>query len=165
MKIDSAQFRTVMGHYPTGVSVVTSTTAEGEPIGMTVGTFTSVSLDPPLIGFFPDKRSTSWPKIAATGRFCVNILAQDQELICRKFSGGDRDRFSDVVHRLTANGMPILDGAVAWIDCDLYSVQEAGDHFFVLGEVRAITAERAESPLIFLRGKFGRVIDIEAISA
>ena len=157
MSIDSATFRTVMGHYPTGVCVVTSVTPEGAPIGMTVGSFTSVSLDPPLIGFFPDKKSKSWPPIAETGRFCVNILAQDQELLCRRFSGPIADRFSEVIHRTSQNGLPVLDGALAWIDCDLYAVQDAGDHDFVLGEVKAMTAERTVSPLIFHRWAYGQV--------
>jgi len=165
MTFESAIFREIMSHYPTGVSVIASRTAEGEAIGMTVGTFTSVSLAPPLIGFFPDKRSTSWPKIAATGHFCVNILAHDQELLCRKFSGAERDRFSEVTHRFSQNGLPILDGAVAWIDCDIFSVQEAGDHLFVLGEVKAMDAERTASPLVFHRGKFGQVTCVEVVAA
>lgn len=165
MNIDPATFRTIMGHYPTGVCVITGITPAGAAVGMTVGTFTSVSLDPPLIGFFPNRRSTSWLSIEATGRFCVNILAEDQELLCRQFSGPGPDRFAEVAHRASQNGLPVLDGAVAWIDCDIHSVQEAGDHFFVLGAVRAMTAERTVSPLIFHRGKFGQVACIEATSA
>jgi 3-hydroxy-9,10-secoandrosta-1,3,5(10)-triene-9,17-dione monooxygenase reductase component len=157
MEFDSATYRTIMSHYPTGVCIITSITPDGMPLGMTVGTFTAVSLDPPLIGFLPDKKSKSWPPIAETGRFCVNILAGDQEGLCRKFSGPGPDRFSDIVHRATQDGLPILDGAVAWIACDLYAVHEAGDHDFVLGRVKEMTAERAVSPLIFHQGTFGQV--------
>lgn len=165
MKSDSAEFRAIMSHYPTGVCVITSITAEGTAVGMTVGTFTSVSLDPPLVGFFPDKKSTSWPIIGETGQFCVNILAGDQVPVCRRFSGPERDRFAEVIHRSSQSGLPILDGAVAWIECDVYSVQEAGDHLFVLGKVKAMTAERTVSPLIFHRGKFGEVFSVETLLA
>lgn len=158
MTIDPATFRTVMGHYPTGVCVITSRSEAGSAIGMTVGSFTSVSLDPPLIGFLPDRKSASWAAIGATGRFCVNILADDQEQLCRRFSGPEADRFVDVVHRSSASGLPVLDGVVAWIDCDIFAVHEAGDHFFVLGRVNAMTAERAVSPLIFHRGKYGQLV-------
>lgn len=157
MTISPETFRAIMSHYPTGVCVITSVTPEGEAVGMTVGTFTSVSLDPPLIGFFPDKGSTSWPTINETGRFCVNILAEDQEFLCRKFAGPRHERFSDVIHRVSEDGLPVLDGAIAWVECAVYSVQEAGDHLFVLGQIKAMAAERTASPLIFLRGKFGQI--------
>lgn len=165
MKMDSATFRTFMGQYPTGVCVITGVTASGAPAGMTVGTLTSVSLDPPLIGFFPDKRSTSWPAIGETGRFCVNILADDQEALCLMFSKPARDRFAEVSHRVSQNGLPVLDGVIGWIDCDVHSVQEAGDHLFVLGEAKVMTAERTVSPLIFHGGRFGQVICNQAVGA
>ena len=94
MEFDSASFRTVMGHYPTGVCVITGLTPDGIAVGLTVGTFTSVSLNPPLIGFFPDKKSTSWPLIGASGQFCVNILASEQESVCRAFAVKGGDKFS-----------------------------------------------------------------------
>ncbi|TWB46967.1 flavin reductase family protein [Nitrospirillum viridazoti] len=165
MLIDPKRFRTILGHYPTGVCVITAITAEGEATGMTVGTFTSVSLDPPLIGFFPDKKSTSWPSMASTGRFCVNILADDQEWLCRKFAMREGDKFAEVIHRFSENGLPILDGALAWIDCTLHAVHETGDHFLVLGEVVAMAVEGTASPLIFHQGKFTQITRIEPASA
>jgi len=83
---DARQFRDVLGQYPTGVSVVTATQADGKVAGLAVGSFTSVSLDPPLVAFLPDKTSTSWPKIRSVGSFCVNVLGADQESICRTFA-------------------------------------------------------------------------------
>jgi len=165
MEFDSASFRTVMSHYPTGVCVITGRTPEGVAVGLTVGTFTSVSLDPPLIGFFPDKKSTSWPLIGARGQFCVNILASDQEAICRTFSGPTRDGFAEIDHSHSDAGLPVLDGAVGWLDCDVYSVIEAGDHFLVLGRVKAMSADTLASPLIFHKGRFGQVSTLEASSA
>lgn len=157
MSIDPSTFRTTMGHYPTGVCVITSIGDDGRALGMTVGTFTSVSIDPPLIGFFPDKKSSSWPEIAATGKLCVNVLAQDQEWLGRRFAARDADRFADVVHDHSPSGLPILDGAVAWIDCSIHSVSDAGDHYLVLGAVESMAIERPAAPLVFHQGRFAHV--------
>jgi flavin reductase (DIM6/NTAB) family NADH-FMN oxidoreductase RutF len=162
MDVDSASFRKVMGHYPTGVCVITSIAPGGAAVGLTVGTFTSVSLNPPLIGFFPDKKSTSWPLIGAAGQFCVNILASDQEAVCRTFSVPAPDRFAEISHSHSQAGLPVLDGAAGWLDCDIYSVVEAGDHYFVLGRVKAMSADEVASPLIFHKGRFGQVSMLQA---
>jgi flavin reductase (DIM6/NTAB) family NADH-FMN oxidoreductase RutF len=155
--IDSRAFRTILGHYPTGVCVITAMEQNGRPIGMAVGSFTSVSLSPPLVAFFPDKRSSSWPRIEKTGSFCVNILADDQEGLCRRFSSPVDDRFEDVSHRLSDAGLPILDDVIAWIDCTLHAVHEAGDHYIVLGEVHALDVERRKRPpLLFFQGGYGQ---------
>ncbi|MFF4632724.1 flavin reductase family protein [Streptomyces griseorubiginosus] len=157
MTMNPADFRAAMSHHPTAVCVITTTTSEGKAVGMTVGTFTSVSLDPPLVGFFPDKKSTSWPRIARTGRFCVNLLAENQEEVCRTFARQGPDKFTDVVHRLSEHGLPLVEGAVAHIECSIHSVTEAGDHFLVLGEVDAMTIGRSASPLIFHKGTYAQV--------
>ncbi|MBH1992727.1 MAG: flavin reductase family protein [Sphingomonadaceae bacterium] len=152
---DSATFRRVLGHYPTGVCVVTAVEADGAPVGMVVGSFTSVSLDPPLVAFFPAKTSTSWPRIAAVGKFCVNVLASDQQPLCRKIAGPGSDKFDGVSHRVSANGSPILDDVVAWIDCAMDAVHEAGDHYIVLGRVLALEVDRPDRPLLFFQGNYG----------
>lgn len=154
--IEGKFFRQILGHYPTGVCVVTTVEADGRGAGMVVGSFTSVSLSPPLVAFFPDKSSTSWPRIEATRRFCVNILADDQEDLCRTFSRPSEDRFAGVSHRLSDHGSPILDGALAWIDCTLHAVHEAGDHYIVLGEVHALDTQRDGRPLLFFKGSYGQ---------
>ena len=154
--IDFKQFRQVLGQYPTGVCVVTSTGADGNLAGMVVGSFTSVSLDPPLVGFFPDRNSSSWPKVASSKRFCVNILSAEQEDVCRKLSSKDPDKFASIAHRPSPLGSPIIDGVVAWIDCDLHSVSEAGDHFIVLGAVRQLEIAEGGLPLLFFQGGYGR---------
>lgn len=154
-KIDSGTYRQVLGHYPTGVCVVTATLPDGGRAGMVVGSFTSVSLNPPLVGFFPDVSSTSWPQIESAGRFCVNILASDQKDLCRRFSAKGEDKFAGIAHRLSSNGSPVLDGVVAWIDCTLDTVHEAGDHFIVLGRVQELDIARPEQPLLFFRGGYG----------
>lgn len=158
---DSATFRRVLGHYPTGVCVVTASEAEGTPTGMVVGSFTSVSLDPPLVAFFPAKSSSSWPRIEAVGKFCVNVLASDQMALCRQIAAPGPEKFAGIAHRVSANGSPILDNVVAWIDCALEAVHEAGDHYIVLGRVVALEVDRPGRPLLFFQGSYGEFALLE----
>lgn len=153
---DPTTFRRILSHYPTGVCVVTGVSDDGKPVGMAVGSFTSVSLNPPLVAFFPDRSSTSWPKIKAGKRFCVNVLAEHQEPICKTFASKAEDKFVDVPYRLSNAGMPVLQGVLAWIDCDLYGVHEAGDHFIAIGKVHSLAAERPGRPLLFCQGSYGQ---------
>ena len=154
MTLDSAEFRRILGHYPTGVCAITST-ANGMPVGMIVGSFTSVSLDPPLVAFFPGKDSTTWPKILASGRFCVNVLADHQHEVCRTLLSKSEAKFLSVSHRASNAGLPILDDIVAWIDCDIRDVHEAGDHYIAVGEVHSLAIETEHHPLLFFRGQYG----------
>ena len=154
--IDPQWYRQVLGQYPTGVCVVTATDSSGEPLAMVVGSFTSVSLDPPLVAFFPDRNSSSWAKLRSCVSFCVNILGADQEAICRKLASKDPDKFSGTSHRMSSRGNPVLDGVVAWIECERYSITDAGDHEMVLGEVRELDVAAAGLPLLFFQGGYGR---------
>jgi flavin reductase (DIM6/NTAB) family NADH-FMN oxidoreductase RutF len=115
-----------------------------------------VSLDPPLIAFLPAATSSSWPKIAKAGRFCVNVLAADQESVCRSFAARSADKFAGLSWHAAPSGAPILDGALAWIDCGLETVHEAGDHLIVLGRVSDLHIERSTLPLLFFQGGYGR---------
>lgn len=153
---DPRHFRSVLGHFPTGVAVITGIDADGKPAGMAVGSFTSVSLDPPLVAFLPDKSSTSWPKIRPAGAFCVNILGAQQEAVCRTFAQKGGDKFAELRWRPAGSGAPILDGALAWIDCDLGEIYEAGDHYIVLGQVRDLEIGTPAAPLVFFQGGYGR---------
>jgi 3-hydroxy-9,10-secoandrosta-1,3,5(10)-triene-9,17-dione monooxygenase reductase component len=156
--IDPVTFRTVLGHYPTGVCVITSKDAGGTPLGMSIGSFTSVSLDPPLVAFLPDRLSSTWERIRQTRRFCVNVLGEHQEAISRRFATAGANKYADVTHRTSELGLPILDGVVAWIDCHLHAVYAAGDHFIVIGEVAALaTTEDARAPLLFHKGGYGHL--------
>lgn len=153
--VDGATFRRVLGHYPTGVCVVTAIDPYGAAVGMVVGSFTSVSLKPPLVAFFPDKSSSSWPRIESAGRFCVNVLASDQNSLCGRFASKVPDKFAGIAFSLSANGSPVLTDVVAWIDCNLYAVHEAGDHFIALGEVVGLETMREAQPMLFFQGKYG----------
>lgn len=162
--VNSDDFRLVLGHYPTGVCIVTAM-YEGQPIGMTVGSFTSVSLNPPLVAFFPDKKSTSWPKIAATAQFCINVLSEHQQDVCRTFAMKSETKFESVSYSMSASGLPIIDDALVWIDCRTYAVHEAGDHFAVIGNVRSLALEQAHLPLLFYRGAYRRIEAADRMSA
>src|SRR5581483_4084841 len=113
---DFAHFRTVLGHFCTGVTVVTGMAGE-QPAGMTAQSFVSVSLEPPLVAFAPAKSSTSWASIRESGAFCVNVLAGDQEEVCRAFAVSGGDKFSSVGWKAGETGSPILNDVLAWIDC------------------------------------------------
>ena len=135
--IDPRHFRDVLGCCPTSVALITAHHGD-DRVGLVVGTFTSISLDPPLVGFFPGARSTTWPRIAAGGRFCANILSAEQAHICKKFTSKSEDKFADVMHGLSPTGLPLIDDIVAWVDCRIELVQQIGDHLLVVGAVEAI---------------------------
>lgn len=153
---DSRRFRTVLGHFPTGVAAITSIDESGDPIGMAVGSFTSVSLDPPMVAFLPDKTSSTFPRIREAGTFCVNVLSADQEQVCRQFAARGSDKFKDLTWRPSPGGAPVLDGIVAWIDCELTEVVDAGDHYIVLGAVRDLDVASPRLPLLFFQGGYGK---------
>jgi len=159
---DSDHFRTVMGHFPTGVTVVSGIAEDGTPHGFTIGSFTSVSLDPPLVGFLPQMDSATWQAMSASGSFCVNVLSNQQRDLCWKFAKSDDEagRFDDVQWHPAPSGSPVLDRAVAWIDCGIEAVYDMGDHHFVLGRVGALDADAdhdglAPEPLLFFKGTLG----------
>jgi flavin reductase (DIM6/NTAB) family NADH-FMN oxidoreductase RutF len=153
--IDPGLFRETLGHYPTGVAVVTAI-IDGQAVGMVVGTFSSVSMDPPLIAFYPMSNSRSFALLRNATSFCVNVLASDQEALCRQFATAGEHKFEGVDWRPAALGAPILHGAVSWIECTFEDVREAGDHFIVLGRVQDLAVERSTLPLLFFQGGYGR---------
>ncbi len=153
--IDTQVFRKVMGNYPTGVCVVTAAGDDGALYALVVGSFTSVSLDPPLIGFLPAKTSGSWPLIDRVGHFCVNVLGSDQAALCAQMAKPGVDKFEGVAHKPSPNGAPLLEGILAWIDCTLHGVADAGDHLFVMGLVNEMAVASEDDPMLFFRGKYG----------
>lgn len=152
---DARRFREVLAHFPTGVVVVTATGADGVPCGMVVGSFTSVSLDPPLVAYLPARSSSSYAALRTRPRFCVNVLASDQEQLCRQFASRGADKFAGVGWSLSPGGSPVLDGAVAWLDCAVADVLDGGDHDIVLGRVEHLDVSGAGDPLLFFQGGYG----------
>jgi 3-hydroxy-9,10-secoandrosta-1,3,5(10)-triene-9,17-dione monooxygenase reductase component len=154
--IDTARYRQVLGHFPTGVTVITAAGPDG-PAGLCVGSFASVSLDPPLVAFCAGDQSSSWPKIEAAGHYCVNILADDQEDIARVFAGRGEDKFAGIGWRPSvATGAPVIHDVLAWIDTRIEAVHQAGDHWIVVGRVLDLEIGHEGGPLVFFRGGFGR---------
>ncbi len=153
--IEEAEFRTVLGHFASGISVVTGL-VDGAPAGFACQSFFSLSLNPPLIAVSPSKTSTSWPGISGSGSFCVNVLAEDQEALCRVFAraGGGSDKFAGIGWSPAATGSPRLHDVLAWVDCRLEAVHDAGDHHLVVGAVVGMGTGHGD-PLVFYRGGFG----------
>lgn len=157
MTLDPKMLRSTLGNYPTGVSIITSSDDAGLPVGgMTAGTFTSVSLDPPLVAFLPGKSSSSWPRIEETGKFCINVLSAEQEGLCRSFAVSGNDKFAGVDWYPSPSGLPILAGVVIWLECVLRDVIDAGDHVIALGEVINMETVQDVAPLVFHGGKYNR---------
>lgn len=155
-QIDGTRFREVLGSYPTGVAIVTCIDEHGVPAAMVIGSFTSVSLEPPLIAYLPMKTSRTFARMRGAASFCVNILAADQEAVCQHFASPADDKFAGLAWHPSPAGNPVLDGVVAWIDCDYASVTEAGDHYIVLGGVLDMQLERDTAPLLFFQRGYGR---------
>lgn len=160
-EIDPANFRHVLGHLPTGVTIITAQGPQG-PVGMACNSFTSVSLTPPLASFCAGLTSTTWPSIRESGRFCVNILGDNHEDVCRMFARRGVDRFAHGGWDERPGG-PGLRDAVAWIDCEIAALHEAGDHELVIGRVMAIdTGDPEATPLVFHRGAYGSFLPSDA---
>jgi len=156
--MEPGEFRSTLGHFASGVVVVTAMHS-GRPTGFTCQSFFSLSLDPPLVAVAPGKSSTSWPKVAEAGSFCANILATDQEPLARTFANSGADKFAGVgwspaPWSSAPGGPPRLHGALAWVDCTIETVQDAGDHHLVVARVVGLETG-AGHPLLFYRGGFG----------
>jgi flavin reductase (DIM6/NTAB) family NADH-FMN oxidoreductase RutF len=154
---DPEAFRHVLSHVPTSVVVVTGITADGTRAGMVIGSFCSISLNPQLVGFYPTRTSTSWPSIRDGGRFVVNVLAQGQGDLARRFSQKGGDKFAGLdVDAAPHSGAPVLQsGIVAWIDCELEREIELGDHYLVVGRVLDLgVVSTDEHPMVFSRGAY-----------
>lgn len=161
---DHGEFRTVLGNFATGVVIVTAT-GPSAPVGMTIGAFTSVSLAPPLIAFLPAKTSETWPRIQEASTFTINILSNGQEALCRAFARTSDQKFDGVAWTQSAHGSPHIGGALAWLDCELTSVFEAGDHDIAIGTVKSITRGEDAEPLVFYKGKFHGVVPNEVAAS
>jgi 3-hydroxy-9,10-secoandrosta-1,3,5(10)-triene-9,17-dione monooxygenase reductase component len=147
------RFRQVLGHFATGVTVITGLDA-GKPVGFACQAFAALSLEPPLVLLCPGRTSTTWPRLAATGRFCANILAADQRELARSFGVSGPDKFNGVSWSPDRSGLPILGGILTWASCSVENVHEAGDHYIVIARVTSLGDSTAGDPLLFYRGRF-----------
>jgi 3-hydroxy-9,10-secoandrosta-1,3,5(10)-triene-9,17-dione monooxygenase reductase component len=154
--LDQARFREVLGHFATGITIVTAL-EDGLPVGFSCQSFAALSLDPPMVVLAPARTSTSWPRIRAAGAFCVNILGEHQEAVCRAFAISGGDKFSGVGWRPGLTGAPVIDGSLAVVECELGEIFDGGDHEIVTGRVVALDVNEG-GPLLFYRGGFGRFV-------
>ena len=151
-----AEFRRVLGHFATGVTIVTTCDSDGRPTGLTASAFTSVSLDPPLVLVCIDHKSQSHGPLVDGGRFAVNILSVDQEALSRKFATTRLDKFDGVAYRLSPLGLPILAEALAHLECVTVSTHVEGDHTILVGRVEDVSAGSGH-PLLYYRGQYERL--------
>lgn len=151
---DADSFRHVLGHYPTGVAVITAQSAHG-PVGMAVNSFTALSLNPPLVLFCPAQTSTTWPLLREVGTIAINVLSARQEWVSRKFAARSPDRFSEIAWSVGDNGAPLLDDALGWLECSVTAEYPAGDHTVVIAEIELMGVHEAiGDPLVFFRGAY-----------
>jgi len=151
---DSVSMRSVLGHFCTGVAVITGHNGE-RPVGFACQSVTSVSLDPPLVSFCPARTSSSWPVIRSSGQIGINILAEDQRDICAQFATSGRDKYEGMDWDIGRNGAPSLTGVLASIEGEIAFEHEAGDHTIVIAHVTGLRAHRGRRPLLFYRGDYG----------
>lgn len=153
----AADFRDVLGRFATGVTIITAVD-DGEAVGVAANSFTSVSLDPPLVLFCVARSSSTWPRIERARKFAVNILGEHQEETSRLFATKGVDRFAQIAWHLGVGGSPILDDAIAFVDCSFWAEYDGGDHIIVVGRVLDVGVHHDAGPLLFFQGKYGRLV-------
>jgi flavin reductase (DIM6/NTAB) family NADH-FMN oxidoreductase RutF len=153
---DDKQFRSVLGHFATGVTIITAMD-HGEPVGMAANSFTSLSLDPPLILFCVGHTSSTWPRIEAAGTFAVNILGEEHEELSNLFAKKGADRFAATPWRVGVSGAPVLEEAIAYLDCNFEAEYPGGDHKIIVGRVLDLDMREGARPLLFYRGGYQRM--------
>ncbi|MGY1848143.1 MULTISPECIES: flavin reductase family protein [unclassified Blastococcus] len=152
--VDPRVMRDVLGHFASGVTVVTADTPDG-PIGFTCQSFSSLSLDPPLVALAPARTSRTWARLREIGRFCVNVLAEGQDAVSQNFARSSADKFAGVPWTPSPQGSPVLDDVVAWIDGELWAEYDGGDHTIAVARVLDLGAAPDRRPLLFHRGAYG----------
>lgn len=152
--VDPRRMRDVLGHFASGVTVVTAL-EDGRPVGFTCQSFSSLSLDPPLVLLAPARSSRTWPRIRAVRRFCINVLAADHAELSTQFARSGTDKFAGVDWTPSLLGSPVLPGVSAWVDCTLAREVDGGDHTVVVAAVHDLGADPGRPPLLFYRGQYG----------
>lgn len=163
MSVDPIELRGVLSMFPTGVTVVATRHVPEGACGLTANAFTSVSLEPPLVLVVVDRSSNTFPCIEGRGFFSVNVLAAGQENLAIAFARKGEDKFGEVPHRLGRSGAPLIDGAAAWLECNVESAHPGGDHVILVARVdRMEPPDEDRPPLVFHRGSYTTVVDPEA---
>ena len=157
MAIDPRELRNVMGHFATGVTIITTKDVSGKPFGLTANAFSSLSLDPPLVLICVDKKVDCYACFDQSKVFVVNILSEGQDQLSTRFATKGIEKFEGVAVRQGNLGVPLLEGAVAHIECTLTSAYEGGDHTIYIGEIQSVAAS-GDRPLLFFKGKYSRLL-------
>ncbi|WP_131740385.1 flavin reductase family protein [Actinomadura roseirufa] len=154
--VDGARFRSVLGRFATGVVAITAIEpGTGRPAGLAANSFTSVSLDPPLVAFCVAHTSSTWPRLRDAGRLCVNILGEPQLEVSKRLATRGGDKFAGIDWTESPGGGPLIEGALAWIECTIDQEHTAGDHVIVVARVHALDTHEDTPPLLFYRGSYG----------
>lgn len=156
MSVSPDEFRSVLGRFPSGVTVVTTKAADGSDHGMTVSAFCSVSLEEPLVLICIEKTASAHEVLTSAPAFVVNILSANQEQIARRFAIVDIDRFEGVGFSRSANGIAVLDGVLGVIECNRFALHDAGDHTIIVGAVESGRAGNGK-PLLYYRGGYAQL--------
>jgi flavin reductase (DIM6/NTAB) family NADH-FMN oxidoreductase RutF len=152
--VDQRAFRTALSQFATGVAVVTARGPSGSAIGLTMSSFNSVSLEPPLVLFSVDRRANSLPAMLAADGYAVNLLGRSQETLSNQFARALGDKWASVEHTLGHAQAPLLKGAIAHFECEPYAHHDGGDHVIFIGQVLRFSSNLEDTPLIFCRGKY-----------
>lgn len=158
------RIRNVLGHFATGLTVITAATESG-PAGFTCQSFASLSLEPALVTFSPARTSSTWPLLRAAGRFTVNVLPAEHQHLAAQFARSGADKFAGVDHSPSPLGNPVLDGALAWVDCELHQEYDGGDHTIVVASVRHLSARTDAEPLLFFKGRYAGLSPVRLLEA
>lgn len=154
------EFRRALGHFATGVTVVTTRDTRERPTGLTVSAFAALSLDPPLVLVCVDHKAQTYPALCASGRFAVNVLSDRQEAVSRRFASSQTDKFTGVAHAVSPLGLPLIEGALVHLECVTVAAHPAGDHTIFVGRVER-AAVSAGAPLLYYRGRYGRLAGVD----
>src|SRR6476661_3836181 len=154
------RIRNVLGHFATCLSVITAATENG-PAGFTCQSFASLSLEPALVTFSPARTSTTWPALRRAGSFTINILPAEHQHLAGQFARSGADKFAGVGYRSSPLGNPVLDDALAWLDCELHAEHDGGDHTIVVAAVRHLDARGDAEPLLFFKGRYAGIAPAE----
>jgi flavin reductase (DIM6/NTAB) family NADH-FMN oxidoreductase RutF len=155
--IDGIRFRSVLGRFATGVVAITAIDSEtGKPTGLAANSFTSVSLDPPLVAFCVAHTSSTWPRLKVAERLCINILSEPQQDVCRQLAIRGGDKFANIDWTTSPGGSPVIKEALAWIECTVENEYLAGDHMIVVARVHHLDQHHEGEPLLFYQGSYGR---------
>lgn len=156
------RLRDILGTFATGLTVITSATDQG-PAGFTCQSFASLSLEPALVTFSPARTSSTWPLLRRAGSFTVNVLPAGHQHLAGQFARSGADKFAGVSHTASPLGNPILDDALAWIDCELHAEYDGGDHTIVVAAVRHLSARQDAEPLVFFKGRYAGLATAEQL--